>query len=454
MKKKYKKKPIKGIDKEQVSESEEHPDYKVPQVTLADFSTEISEGGDYVDHTAEEIDPVQSDIQQQSAPVGYVDGDGIDMPVDIDWTQQAIDKRKKRLYGGRTREGIKRQYNFVKNFLAGRYVCLSCHKLLNFKTERCPNCNSYTTAIFNSKPVKKDYSILESIEDRYERRSMKEYIDNYQYFDTESRGLKYIYDLAEVKSLLQLKEVPGTRLKSSGLGLPGKDAYQNEINNLRKEFAEWLNNKSYATGQSIFWYAPQQPEIHTIYDKTYTVVTHYLERLKLIRLQLWYQLYSSIGRLGDFKDIKSITIDKNKYLKIYIPDAAGYYPYAAKHLPSDKIILILSPERDPELESVDNIQPVKIGRSDQVPARLNLSTKNILYEPFKEALHALIFNKDELIIVIPQEKSFIFPLEADDFKKWDIYDSINAGDTLSEKNPSGPTNMYKEWDMDDFYDEL
>jgi len=97
---------------------------------------------------------------------------------------------------------------------------------------------------------------------------------------------------------------------------------------------------------------------------------------------------------------------------------------------------------------------VKIGRSENVPARMNLSPKNILYEPFKEAIHALIFNKDELIIVIPQDKSFIFPLEPDDLKKWDKYKSILAGDTLSEKNPSGPTNMYMEWDLDDYFDDL
>lgn len=450
MKKKYKKKPIKGISKEQVSESEEHPDSKLHQLTMADFSGQSSAGGDYVDHTAEEIDPVQRDETQSSAPIGYIN----DMPVDIDWSQMAVDKRKKRLYGGRTRNGIKRQYNFVKNFLIGEYICLSCHKLLNFKTERCPHCNAYTTAIFNSKPVKKDYSILESIEDDYARRSMKRYIDNHQHFDTESRGLKYIYDLAEEKSLLQLKEVPGTRLKSSGLGLPGKDAYQNEINNLRKPFAEWLNNKSYTTGQSIFWYAPHQPEIHTIYDKTYTVVTHYLERLKLIRLQLWYQLYSSIGGLGYFKDSKAVTVDKNKYLKISVPDAEGYYSYTAKHPPSDKKILILSPEPEPDLDVVEDIQPVKIGRSDQVKKRMNLSPKHFLYEPFKEAYHALIFHKNELIIVIPQEKSFIFPLSTDDIKKWDKYNYASSGGYLTEKNPSGPTKMYIEWDTDDFYDEL
>lgn len=453
MKKKYKKKPIKGIDKEQVSESEEHPDSTLNQSTMADFSDDISEGGDYVDHTAEEVDPVQRDILQQSAPVGYIGSDDIGS-VDVDWNQMAIDKRKKRLYGGRTREGIKRSYNFVKDLLFGKYICLNCHKLFNYKTERCPNCNSYTTAFFNSKPIKKDYSILESIEDDYARRQQKKYIDNVEYFDTECRGLKYIHVMAEGKSLQELKEVPGTRLKSSGRGLPGKDAYAKEIDALRKPFAAWLNDRQGGSGQTIFKYVEKKPENYTIYDKTYTVVTTYLERLKLIRLQLWYELYHSLGGLGDFKDIKKVTIDKQDYIKLYIPESEGFYPYTAKHPASDKTILILSPTPDPELDAVEDIQPVKIGRSETVPARMNLSKKHILYEPFKEAIHALIFNKDELIIVIPQEKSFIFPLEPDDFYKWSGYESIISGATLSERNPSGPTNMYIEWDADDFYDEL
>lgn len=91
-KKKYKKKAIK--EKDQVSETEEVPDGKVQQTLLPDYIGTESEGGDYVNHAAEEVDPVQRDIAQQSAPVGLLG----DFPVDVDWSQMAVDKSKKRLY--------------------------------------------------------------------------------------------------------------------------------------------------------------------------------------------------------------------------------------------------------------------------------------------------------------------------------------------------------------------
>lgn len=449
MKKKYKKKPIKGIDKEQVSAAEEHPDSKLHQSTMADFSDDISEGGDYVDHTAEEVDPVQRDEIQSSAPVGYIGSDDIGS-VDVDWSQQAIDKRKKRLYGGRTREGIKREFNYVLQLLRNKYVCLSCHKLYNEKIKRCYRCNAYTTSIFNQSNLKKEKMWVPKV-NHYTGEVIGE--REISYYPEYPRGLKYIYNLAENKSLRELKEVPGTGLKNAGVGLPGRNAYEKEIDALRKPFKEWLDFK-HRFGQTIFKYVENKPENYTIYDKTYTVVTTYLERLKLIRLQLWYQLYTVIGGLGDFKDIKKITIDKKNYIKLYVPESKGFYSYTAKHLPSDKTILILSPEPDPELDAVEDIQPVKIGRSENVPARMNLSEKNILYEHFKKAIHALIFYKNDLVIVVPQEKSFIFPNSINDLMNWDVYYSIKDGDTLSEKNPSGPTRMYIEWDMDDFYEDL
>lgn len=445
-KKKYKKKPIK--QKDRISETEEIQNAKVNKTILADFSSESTAGGDYVDHTAEEINPIQRDIHQQSAPTGFINDGFGDAPVDVDWSQMAIDKRKKRLYGGRTREGIKEQYNFTSGFLGRKYICLNCHRLYTLEEERCYHCNSVTTAKFNKKKIKKKRTT------RSRRIYNDYYTDKYPEFHNPyaefSRAFKYIRDLTE-KPLLQLEEVPGTRLKSSGQKLPGIYAYKNEINALREPFAQWLNKGG---DQAIFHHVAYKPENYTIFDKTYTVVTHYLEQLKLIRLQLWYQLYSSLGGLGSFEDIKKVSMDKKKYIKVSVPDAEGYYSYTAKHPISDKTILILSPEPEPLLDAVEDIQPIKIGTSDQVKKQLNLSKKNILYEPFKNAIHALIFKRDELIIVIPQEKSFIFPMEEDDLKKWDKYKSINAGETLSERNPSGPTRMYIEYDMDDFYSEF
>lgn len=446
-KKKYKKKPIK--QKDRISETEEIQDSKIHQITLADFSSESAAGGDYVDHTSEEINLVQRDIRQESAPVG-IDSSGFD--VHVDWTQMAIDRRKKYLYGGRTREGIKDRFNFIKYFLSRRYICLNCHKLYDLYTERCYACDSLTTTIFNQPTLKKEKISIPKF-----NHWTGEIIGYYQrsVFNEVPQAFEHIRELSE-KSKLQLEEVPGTRLKSAGQKLPGIHAHEKEINNLREPFAQWLNDR-YCRGehqQAMFQYVTQKPETYTIYSKTYTVVTNYLERLKLIRLQLWYDLYHIIGGLGDFKDIKKVTIDKKKYIKLSIPDIEGYYSYTAKHPPSNKIILILSPEPDPELDAVEDIQPVQIGRSDRIKKRLNLSRKNILYEPFKKAYHALIFEKDDLKIVIPQEKSFIFPLDVDDLKKWNKYYSILAGSTLSERNPSGPSNMYKEWDMDDYYSEF
>ncbi len=56
--KKYKKKAIK--EKDQVSETEEVPDGKVQQTLLPDYIGTESEGGDYVNHAAEEVDPVRA----------------------------------------------------------------------------------------------------------------------------------------------------------------------------------------------------------------------------------------------------------------------------------------------------------------------------------------------------------------------------------------------------------
>lgn len=446
-KKIYQKKIIK--DKDRTSETEEHPDTNLKKITLPDFTSQSSEGGDYTDHTAEEINPTQRDIQQASAPMG-IDSSGF--PVYVDWSQMAIVTN--RLYGGRTREGIKNDFDFTKILLSGHYICLNCHKLYDFYSERCDTCGSLTTARFNKNPEKtKRKPFKATIINPVTDHAINFYVKPYPELP---RAFEYIRDLCE-KSKEQLQEVPGTRLKSAGQHLPGIYAYKTEIDNLREPFAQWLNNEYCYDGgynQTIFQYVTHEPEIYTIYSKTYTVVTNYLERLKLIRLQLWYELYHSIGGLGDFKSIKKVTIDKQEYIKLSVPDAAGYYSYAATHPPSNKIILILSPEPDPELDAVEDIQPVKIGRSDRVKAQLNLSKKNILYESFKKAYHALIFEKDDLIIVIPQEKSFIFPMDIDDLKKWDKYYSIMAGSTLSERNPSGPTRMYKEYDLDDFYSEF
>lgn len=446
--KKYKKKAIK--EKDQVSETEEVPDGKVQQTLLPDYIGTESEGGDYVNHTAEEVDPVQRDIAQQSAPVGLLG----DFPVEVDWSQMAVDKRKKRLYGGRTRTRIKNQYNFVNNLLFSTYVCLNCHKLLKYNTERCPYCNSLTTALFNKKNPKKT---------KHQRVKYNaftnELIEMGSYYVYETpRAFEYMRELS-TQPLLQLEEVPGTRLKGSGKKLPGISAHKDVIDKLRKPFAGWLNRRigwhdNDWINQTVFVYVANKPQYTTIYDKTYTVVTNYLERLKLIRLQLWYELYHSLGGLGDFKQIKSVTIDKKKYIKLYVPEAEGYYSYSAHHVASDKTVLILSPEPDPELDSVENIQPIQIGRSEKVKARMNLSMKNSLYSGFKEAYHALIFKKDELIIVIPQEKSFIFPFTINDIENWRIHSAIDHGESLDEKNPSGPTRMYIEWDKDDFYDDL
>jgi len=446
-KKKYKKKAIK--EKDQVSETEEVPDGKVQQTLLPDYIEKESDGGDYVNHAAEEVDPVQRDIAQQSAPIGLLG----DMPVDVDWSQMAVDKSKKRLYGGRTSTGIKNQFNFVRNFLFKKYVCLNCHKLLEYKTERCPYCNSLTTMVFNKKStIKRKVRIMRIRRLQTPIGNIDMGMDSYvKYIPETPRAFEYIHELS-TQPLLQLEEVPGTRLKGSGKKLPGISAHKDIIDKLRKPFAGWLNNEW--TSQTIFVYAANQPQYTTIYDKTYTVVTNYLERLKLIRLQLWYQLYHSLGGCGDFKQIKSVTIDKKKYIKLYVPEAEGYYSYSAYHAASDKTVLILSPEPEPELDSVENVQPIQIGRSEQVKARMNLSMKNSLYAGFKEAYHALIFKKDEFIIVIPQEKSFIFPFTIHDIKQWREYDSIDNGESLDEKNPSGPTRMYIEWDKDDFYDEL
>lgn len=428
-KKEYRKKTVK--QKDRTSKSEEHPETNLKQKTFADFSSQSTAGGDYVDHTAEEIAPVQRDIHQASIPEGIMSNG---MPVEVPWDQMAIDRRKKYLYGGRTREGIKDRFNFIKILLSRRYICLNCHKLYKKYTERCYHCDSLTTTIFNQPTLKK-----EKISIPIFNRWTGEIIGYSQriIFNEVPRAFEYIHDLSE-KSLLQLEEVPGTRLKSSGQKLPGIYAYKTEIDKLRKPFAEWLN-KRYINGsinQPIFEYVEYKPENYTIYSKTYTVVTHYLKQLKLIRLQLWNQLYSSIGGLGDFKDIKKRTIDKRDYIKLSVPGTEGYYSHTATHPPSNKTILILSPGPDPELDAVEDIQPIKIARSDRVKKPLNLSRKNILYKPFKKAYHALIFEKNELKIIIPQEKSFIFPMEAADLKKWDEYNSINAGRTLSERNPS------------------
>ena len=458
MKKKYKKKVIK--QKHRISEAEEHPEHDVQLDLFADIAGESTKGGDYVDHTAEEVDPVQRDIQHDSVPVGYIGTSEYDFPTDVDWSQQAIDTRKKRLYGGRTREGIKNQFNFTSGLLNNKYVCLNCHRLYKYQEKRCYHCNSLTTAVFNKKSTKKKKTTIPIFSKNngkifgHEITKGREEIVGYEtiIYTEEPRAFEYIRELTE-KPLLQLEEVPGTRLKSSGKKLPGIYAHKDDIDKLRIPFTEWLND-GWSYGQTVFRYAAYKPERYTIYDKTYTVVTNYLERLKLIRLQLWNQLYSSIGGLGDFKDIKKVTFDKNMYIKLSIPDAAGYYPYSAKHPASNKMILILSPEPEPEFDACEDIQPVKIGRSDQVLKRLNLSPKNILYDQFKEAIHALIFHKDKFIIVIPQEKSFIFPLVPEDLNKWDTYYLINFGGTLNERNPSGPTKSYIEWDLDDYYDEI
>jgi len=246
--------------------------------------------------------------------------------------------------------------------------------------------------------------------------------------------------------MAELEEIPGTRLKSTGKKLPGVNAYRKEIDELREPLVNLLNR--YQNPMHFFKYLAEDPGRTSIFDPVHEVVTNYLNRLKLIRLQLWNDLYSTFGGLGTFKEIKKVTIDdkgKYTYIKVRTPkDAINYYPFIANHDLSCKKILILSETNNPLIDTLNDIESIKIGRKETIGSDISLPEKNPLFKPFLDAENALIFEKNSIISVIPQERSWIFPRNVEELKHLFELKHIESYGRSKHLKPS-----LREWDRDE-----
>jgi len=409
-----------------ITDGEEHELNKPKKDIVPDYTGKTDTGGDYVKYTTKEdntstvANDIAKDIEYNSMPAASF---GIeDISNCINWNQMAVDTRKKRLVHGQTRKGVKEWHDFVKELLAGHYICMNCHRLHAMRTDRCYRCNAVTTSYLmpnKIKPKKLRYEI--------------------------PKAFDYVHDLIEMP-MAELEEIPGTRLKSTGKKLPGVNAYRKEIDELREPLVNLLNR--YQNPMHFFKYLAEDPGRTSIFDPVHEVVTNYLNRLKLIRLQLWNDLYSTFGGLGTFKEIKKVTIDdkgKYTYIKVRTPkDAINYYPFIANHDLSCKKILILSETNNPLIDTLNDIESIKIGRKETIGSDISLPEKNPLFKPFLDAENALIFEKNSIISVIPQERSWIFPRNVEELKHLFELKHIESYGRSKHLKPS-----LREWDRDE-----
>lgn len=435
-KKKYlKQKPVSAFyDKDIFKASKDKPDL------IADLSSESKKGGDYV---------VKNTLIQQDLRIG--DLAAIER-TKKGWTnraynvhavdQMAVDNtrfdtrnrvftRFPGAFVGPKPSGLIKKGDIVKMLLSRRYICTRCHFPHDVYYKWCPSCSA---------PVIRRYPI---------------------------------YNLIKM-NIEELKIIPGTefrnpkngkKIKNTGNKIPGYSGDRSLIEALRQPLSLYLQENF----RTMIAYHANKEE-GELSQRIGVVVTNYLERLKLIRLQLWNMLYDNIGRIGVFSDINDFSLDKSSF-KLSLPaDAVGMKPYIAHFNYGDKDIMLLSHDDYLKSDKLKDIKPMKISGKDTIKKqRISISKKVPIYNEIKESHHhALIFRNDDYIAVIPQEKSMIFPESTAElydlfelarfqgtrkvprkYAAWDIHD---IADTWHKTHDSWIETMEKHYfNKDDYY---
>lgn len=356
-------------------------DHKNKPELFADLTGESKKGGDYVKHTSNNkpdlrmgdlaaIEQTKKGWTETAYNIHAVDQMAVDNTRFDTRTRAFV--RFPGAFVGPKPSGLIKRGDLIKWLLSRRYICTRCHFPHDRHYKWCPACSA---------PVIRRYPI---------------------------------YNLIKM-DIEELKIIPGTELrnpkngkkiKSTGNFIPGYSAYRRLIEDLRRPLALFLQENF----RTVIGYHASKEESE-LSPRVGVVVTNYLERLKLIRLQLWNILYDNIGRIGSFTDINSFSLDKSSF-KLSLPaDAVGMKPYFAHHALSDKDIMLLSNDDYLKSDKVKDITPIKISGKDTIKKqRISISKKVPIYNEIKESHHhALIFRNNDYIAVIPQEKSMIFP---------------------------------------------